>query len=461
MKNLNHIYNCIVRIQSQISEYNWLQPYKSLNDVQSIGTGFFIDKHGHILTCAHVVKDSVKVWVSLPNEGKNIYEVEIVSYYPEMDIALLKIKTSGIHPYIKLGNSDNITPSESVTAVGYPLGQDKLKFTKGIISGRQDDNIQTDTPLNPGNSGGPLINNKYEVIGINSSGIAPDTSENVGYAIPINFFKRIQKQMTSGKNLIIFKPSLGIKYQHIDNEIKKYYSSKNSGVLISHIAKNSSLHNKISKGDILCKIDNMDIDNYGESLVKWNAERIAINNILPRYNIGDSIKLHIWCTKESKTKIINHKLQSNNDIFSIREKYPYFENINYLVFGGMIVMELTLNHIEVFKGAIGSFEKYFKIENREEPKLIISFIFPGSQLSNLNVFSLGDILTKINNENINTISDYKNSLIKSVKNKEPIILETEDGSKAIQSINNIREEELFLSNNFNYPISDIYTKYIN
>ena len=80
MKNIQKIYNSIVRIKSQIAQYNWIQPYKSINDMQSIGTGFFINKEGYLLTCAHVVADSIKVYVTLPSKSKDIYNPIPLTY---------------------------------------------------------------------------------------------------------------------------------------------------------------------------------------------------------------------------------------------------------------------------------------------------------------------------------------------------------------------------------------------
>ena len=457
MDNIKNIYKSIVRIKTQIAEFNWIQPYKSLNDSQSIGTGFFIDNKGHIITCAHVVSDSVKVWVSIPSLGKDNYEIDIISYYPELDLALLKIKDFTTKYFLKLGNSDKITPGESVNAIGYPLGQDKLKFTKGIISGRQDNNIQTDTPLNPGNSGGPLINSKGEVIGVNSSGVSPEKSENVGFAIPINLFETVYTTMKQNK--LIYLPSLGLEYQPINNDIREYYKmGGKTGVLIKKISKHSKLYNSIEPKDILYKIDDAIIDNYGECYVEWNNEKIPINNILPRYKVGDKIKLEVWKHKTFKSVTMNHILQSTKEVYRIIEKYPYFEPIHYLVFGGMVVVELTLNHIEMLSEVLPHLNRYIEIQNREQPKLLITTIYPGSQLSKLNIFNIGDLLVKVNDKEVHTIKDYMESIL---NNKQEIItFETNKLNISIINKKNILEEELFLSTNFHYPLSELYNKLI-
>ena len=134
---MDKIFNSLVRIQSQGYQYNWLEPFKPLEEAVGVGTGFFVNSEGYILTCAHVIDNSVKIWVSIPSNGLDKYDAEIISFYPEQDIAVIKILNyKNKIDYLKLGNSDEIEPGEDVMALGYPLGQDKLKITKGIISGR-------------------------------------------------------------------------------------------------------------------------------------------------------------------------------------------------------------------------------------------------------------------------------------------------------------------------------------
>ena len=126
---MDKIFNSLVRIQSQGYEYNWIEPFKPLQEAVGVGTGFFVNDKGYILTCAHVISDSVKIWVSIPSNGLDKYDSEIISFYPEQDIAIIKILNYN-HKinYLQLGNSDTITPGEDVMAIGYPLGQDKLKI---------------------------------------------------------------------------------------------------------------------------------------------------------------------------------------------------------------------------------------------------------------------------------------------------------------------------------------------
>ena len=114
--------NSIFQIHSQNIKFNWTEPYKNISSYESIGTGFLIDNNGYIITCSHVIDSSIKVFVSLPAIGKKTFEVEVINFCPNVDIALLKIKNLKefkanlkikMQP-LKLGNSDKIKPGDKL-----------------------------------------------------------------------------------------------------------------------------------------------------------------------------------------------------------------------------------------------------------------------------------------------------------------------------------------------------------
>ena len=155
----------------------------------SQGTGFIIDSRGYIVTNYHVVENARAALVITSNNENN--EVSLIGYNPELDIALLKI--SGTFNALELDNSDNVQVGEKVIAIGNPLGL-QFSVSQGIVSAvhREGPNdlkayIQTDAALNPGNSGGPLINTRGRVIGINN--FKAGNSESLGFALESNYIK--------------------------------------------------------------------------------------------------------------------------------------------------------------------------------------------------------------------------------------------------------------------------------
>ena len=160
------------------------------------GTGFIISNDGFIVTNAHVLSGARKVYIL--DYKQNKYSTELIGYNATFDIALLKI--SGNYTSLELGNSKDVQIGEKVIAIGNPLGL-QFSVSEGIVSAvdRAGENninayIQTDAALNPGNSGGPLINKEGEVIGINNFKVGG--GENLGFALESNYIKEVVNQIS-------------------------------------------------------------------------------------------------------------------------------------------------------------------------------------------------------------------------------------------------------------------------
>jgi serine protease Do len=165
---------------------------------QGSGSGFIVDRAGYLLTNNHVIEGAERITVTLA-DGR-VFRGEVVGTDPAIDVALIRIPNAPDLPEAPLGNSDELRPGEWVCAIGNPLGY-VHSVTVGVVSfiGRKlfdqslDDYIQTDAAINLGNSGGPLINSRGEVVGINSA-ISPRAS-NIGFAVPINQAVEILPQL--------------------------------------------------------------------------------------------------------------------------------------------------------------------------------------------------------------------------------------------------------------------------
>jgi putative serine protease PepD len=185
----------------------------SVRTGQGSGTGFLVDSNGTIVTNAHVVGDSKQVQVRFNDKGA-YHDAQVLSVDASTDLAAVKVAASdvqGIRPLV-LADSDSAQVGDSVVAIGYPLGLDRTA-TAGIVSGLErriespngfsiDKVIQTDAAVNPGNSGGPLLNAKGEVIGVNSQ-IATaagggDGNIGISFSIPSNTVKQVLPQLESG-----------------------------------------------------------------------------------------------------------------------------------------------------------------------------------------------------------------------------------------------------------------------
>ena len=457
----------IVKIISQNVSFDWYNPYKTLFDSESIGTGFFIDDTGYIITCAHVVDEAIKILFTVPHNGKDKLEAKLISICFEKDIALLKAVNYKNESYLELDNSDLLKQGARVTAIGFPLGQDRLKYTGGVISGRQDTYLQTDAPINPGNSGGPLVNQNNKVVGINTAKISSRNADNIGYATPVYDFLVIKKTMyDSGDNKIIKIPDFGCKFSNTDKYTLNYMNVSgkcDTGYYIKTIYKISPLYKAgIRKKDIICTFDGYKVDNHGECKVPWSKERVSLEDISHRYNINDSVDIQYWSQGELKQTNVKFNTM---DQFKISIKYPPIESIDYEIFSGFVIMELSLNHLMHANGngVARRNAQYLKgLENkgkRLQNSLIITNIFPGSYARSVNIFDNGEIITHVNDHKVETLDDFRKYIMdyKNVNGVNYVTYFSKSDAIMVLSLEDIIKEEEFLSKKYRYSKSIIYS----
>lgn len=207
----------------------------------SLGTGFIIDPSGLILTNHHVIGDAEQVKVQLKEEDHDLIGAEIIGRDPELDVALLKIKTHEKLIALPLGDSEQIGVGEFVLAIGNPMGYGH-SVSHGILSAKNRKSpefqlgryLQTDASINPGNSGGPLLNMKGEVVGINNAIDA--RAQGIGFAIPINLVKAILPQLkTTGT---VARGYIGVSVGEITDEIAEKFNVKpSSGTIVVEVQK--------------------------------------------------------------------------------------------------------------------------------------------------------------------------------------------------------------------------------
>ena len=269
------------------------------------GSGFVIDKEGHILTNYHVIADARQVEVTLYNRKK--YRAKIVGTDRAHDLAIVQIEAPNLTPAV-LGDSRNLQVGQKVYAIGNPFGLSGT-LTTGIVSsirsvrepdGMQiDDAIQTDAAINPGNSGGPLMNWRGEVIGINTmiySGVGQ--SAGIGFAIPINTAKAVLGDLvTLGR---VRRPALGIRTIPIDPELAAEMGlPADYGLLIVQVVQGGAADQAgLRGGTERAYLGNIPIMIGGDLIVAIDGQRIddqqALAQIMNNHRAGDSVRMTIY-----------------------------------------------------------------------------------------------------------------------------------------------------------------------
>jgi serine protease Do len=248
---------------------------------QQIGTGsgVIISEDGYIVTNNHVVKDASEIEITLNN--KKTYKAKLIGTDAKMDIAVLKIDADEKLPYTVFADSDNVKVGEWVLAVGNPYNLTST-VTAGIVSAKArnlDTNgiqsfIQTDAAVNPGNSGGALVNTHGELVGINTM-ISSQTGSYVGYsfAVPSNITRKIIQDIMEYGN--VQRGVLGVEGAELNGAASKELGIKQTqGFYIKKTTKNSGAEKSgLTTGDVIIKLDNQNISTFAELSGYINTKR--------------------------------------------------------------------------------------------------------------------------------------------------------------------------------------------
>lgn len=234
-----------------------------------LGSGVVVSPDGYILTNNHVVEDADQVTVDLSDRRTVV--AKVVGTDPASDLAVLKIDANNL-PVLPLGNSDNVRVGDVALAIGNPLGIGKT-VTSGIVSakgrstgvsdGSFEDFIQTDAPINRGNSGGALINSNGELIGINSQILSPTGgSIGIGFAIPSNMAKSVMEQLIKGGK--VRRSMLGVNVQPIDSDLAESLNLKEvRGIIVSNVQPGSSAAQAgVRVGDVITALNGAPVSDF-------------------------------------------------------------------------------------------------------------------------------------------------------------------------------------------------------
>ena len=278
------------------------------------GSGFVLDKAGHVLTNFHVVEGANRgIEVMLSNKRR--YSAKVIGTDKAHDLALLQIDAPNLAP-VTLADSAGLSVGQKVYAIGNPFGLSGT-MTRGIISSIRsirgaegaliEDAIQTDAAINPGNSGGPLLNSRGEVIGINAmiASNGADQSSGIGFAIPINTAKAVLADLTRYGR--VKRPSLGIASYAIGPDLASQMGlAVDSGVLVQQVVRGGAAERAgIRGGNQQAYVGNTPILLGGDLIVAVDGQEVAdpqdINGLMDKHQAGDTISVTLYRGKKQMT----------------------------------------------------------------------------------------------------------------------------------------------------------------
>src|SRR6184192_3591602 len=292
----------VVNVTSKVVAFDF---FYGLVPQEGQGSGFIIDRDGHVLTNYHVIADARQVEVTLHNRKK--YRATVVGTDRSHDLAVIQIKAPDLTPMV-LGESKNLQVGQKVYAIGNPFGLSGT-LTSGIVSSIRsvqepdgmtiDEAIQTDAAINPGNSGGPLLNWHGEVIGINT--IIASTvgqSAGIGFAIPINTAKAVLNDLvTLGR---VRRPALGVRTIPITPELADQMGlAADSGLLIVQVLPGGAAeHAGLRGGNERAYIGNIPITVGGDLIVAIDGHEVQdqqdLSQVMNNHRSGDTVRITIY-----------------------------------------------------------------------------------------------------------------------------------------------------------------------
>lgn len=352
------------------------------------GSAFFISQDGYLLTNHHVIENASKVTITL-NDRREI-DAKVVGSDERTDVALLKV-TGQTFPQLKTGNVEQLRVGEPVLAIGSPFGFD-YSASAGIVSAKMRNMmgessvpfIQTDVALNPGNSGGPLFNQRGEVVGVNSR-IFSGTGGYMGlsFSIPIDVAIDVAEQLKKyGK---VTRSYLGVQLQDIDRNLAESYKlSKPEGALIAEVSPNSPASQAgLKSGDVILK--------YNGTAISRTAELINyLNRSVPQQ------KIQLEVLRDDKRQTIQAVLGTAPDQTPAQEATTSNKKGPVL---GVAIRELNANEKRALQVQGGVF---------------IQDVQRGGLAAQAKILA-GDIVVQINNQKINNTEDFAKT-VASLKN---------------------------------------------
>jgi Do/DeqQ family serine protease len=366
-----HVKNVTIARQhrSVLDFYFGNSPSEPRKAIQGIGSGVIISPNGYIITNFHVIKGASEIEITLNNNSS--YTAKIIGEVPEFDLALLKIEEEDL-PFLSFADSEEIKVGEWVLAIGNPFNLTST-VTAGIVSAKgRDFNsskgvfqsfIQTDAAVNPGNSGGALVNTRGELVGINTA-ISSQTGSFIGYsfAIPSNQAKKIAEDLMEYGS--VRKALLGLTGQEVNAQIAKQLGvSVTQGIYITEIDENSNAYEEgLRNGDIITQLDQHQVRKLAD-----------LSSYIATKSPGDVVDVTFY----RKNKLNTTKVElSKFEVYLIEEL-------------GIEVKNTTQKQLKQFKASSG-----VQINRVTSPRL---------RAENLT----GLLITKIDDVSVNSIQDVQ------------------------------------------------------
>jgi Do/DeqQ family serine protease len=387
---------------------------------RGLGSGVIVTSDGYILTNNHVIDNADDIRVEL-NDGRS-FDAKLVGADKPSDLALLKIDESGL-PTLPLGNSDAVQVGDVVLAIGNPLGIGQT-VTMGIVSakgrstgagdGSYEDFLQTDAPINHGNSGGALVSTKGELIGINSQIISPsDGNIGIGFAIPANMARNVMDQLkTDGR---VRRAQLGVTVQPVTSDMAESLGLKDvGGAIVSSVAPDSAADKAgMKQGDVIKSFN-------GKPVHDFNALRNRVAEATP----GSSASVVV--VRDGSEKTLSVKLDEANVSREARNGSTAMPDDKAAL--GVAVAPLTPD----LASRAGL--------DRDAHGVVVQQVNPDGRAADAGI-EPGDIILEVNREPVQSVDDLRAAVKKAAEKPTLLLVRRQAGDEGHDLFVTVRPHE--------------------
>ena len=370
----------------------------------ALGSGFFIDEDGYIVTNNHVVENADEISVVLADGSR--LDAELIGRDPKTDLALIKVSGEEKFPALRFGNSDEARVGEWVLAIGNPFGLGGTA-TAGIISARgrdirsgpYDDYLQIDAPINSGNSGGPIVDADGDVIGVNTAIFSPNGGNvGIGFAIPASQAKQIVEDLKV--NRVVHRGWLGVQIQGLDEDLAGTLGRTGSeGALVAEVTADSPADKAgIEVGDVITKFGKHDIDT-PKTLSFAVAEQ----------DPGTTARVQVWRDGKNKTlKVTVAQMEEATDLYAANGKAA--GTADKL---GLRLAPLT----DAYRARLGA--------SQEVDGVVVEAVQPGSEAAKKGLRP-GDLITEVNGDAVTSPGAVLNAMTAADKDRALLLVRRGD-----------------------------------
>lgn len=430
-----HLRYSVVRIQAVSSDFDWLTPFYGGNGGVSLGTGWVVETEPRVLfvTNAHVVSNAVDVALQLLVHSNRKWKAEVVSICSTFDLALLvlkepeeflaALKEKDMAVKALPVSSSATRMGERVVALGFPLGQDSLKISAGVVAGSEEVSghlsIQSTAPLSPGSSGGPLLSEDgATVVGVNFAKSAASSAENINYVIPwwrVKAMVATTKHHEGVERLSIRVPSADATTSEANDALRSMCKCK-EGLFLAAVHPHSFFAHAtppIEGRTFLTKVRGVAIDEYGMGYdPAYCEDQVRYTDL---FFMTEDLEDKVEVEACHDGKIQKHTVPLGWDkSYESGMQYieePVFETklTEFELFGDVSVMQLTLNHVGQLINMRPEIARYLHPDEEASSHVVLHYVKPGSYASEF--LYPGSVITKVNGHEVRTLDDFRKHFI--------------------------------------------------